>query len=159
MKRPLRLGPAATCAVALLWIVVAGATQAEQPASKKRSSPAAASTTPPPVQARGSTENKPPVAHAPSGTKIPPAKPATFRGRLPAYFGEVVTDEQRQTIYAIQGEYSERIATLKAQLEAVTKERDGKIDAVLTPQQHDDVDRLREAARQRRKQQRADKQQ
>ncbi len=41
------------------------------------------------------------------------------RGRLPAYYGQVVTEEQRQRIYAIQTKHRLRIETLEAELKAL----------------------------------------
>ncbi|HYW78033.1 MAG TPA: hypothetical protein VE890_00585 [Thermoguttaceae bacterium] len=58
-----------------------------------------------------------------------------FQGRLPAYYRTVVDQKQREAIYAIQKEYWTQIEALKAQLEALTKQRDEKITAVLTPEQ------------------------
>lgn len=76
------------------------------------------------------------------------------RGRLPAYYAEVVDEKQRTAIYAIQQEYAERIKQLRLQLDAVTKERDQKIAAVLTPEQQKKVAELAEAAKAKRERQR-----
>lgn len=76
------------------------------------------------------------------------------RGRLPAYYAEVVDEKQRTAIYAIQQEYAERIKQLRLQLDAVTKERDQKIVAVLTPEQQKKVAELAEAAKAKRERQR-----
>ncbi|MHC4177839.1 MAG: hypothetical protein ACYSWU_10045, partial [Planctomycetota bacterium] len=76
------------------------------------------------------------------------AKPAAakkakkFRGRLPNYYGQVVDQKQRATIYKIQAEYAPKIAELKAQLEALTKQRDEKVAAVLTPEQRKKVEQI-----------------
>jgi hypothetical protein len=74
-----------------------------------------------------------------------PAKP---RGRLPAFFGDVVTPEQRDEIYAIQAEYAPQIERLRAELKQVVDERDAKVDEVLTAKQWEEVRRLREEGRQ-----------
>ncbi|MGQ9607627.1 MAG: hypothetical protein ACUVTW_15655, partial [Thermogutta sp.] len=73
-----------------------------------------------------------------------------FRPRLPAYYARVVTEEQRQKIYAIQREYYPRIAALRKQLEDLIAEQNGKIEAVLTPQQKAELERLRGEAAARR---------
>lgn len=73
-----------------------------------------------------------------------------FRPRLPAYYARVVTEEQRQKIYAIQREYHPRIAALRKQLEELIAEQNGKIEAVLTPQQKAELERLRQEAATRR---------
>lgn len=66
-----------------------------------------------------------------------------FRGRLPPHFGQVVNEEQRQRIYAIQREYAARIDVLKAQLEAIEAERDARVYSVLTPPQRQRVEMLK----------------
>jgi len=78
-------------------------------------------------------------------TEAEPAK--KFRGRLPNYYRHVVDRKQREAIYKIQEEFASKIAALKAQLEALTKQRDEKVDAVLTPEQHKKVAELAAAAK------------
>ena len=78
-----------------------------------------------------------------------PAKKSA-RGRLPAYYGKVVDEEQRESIYKIQGEYSPRINKILADLEALMAERDKEIDAVLTPEQRQEVATMEAAARAKR---------
>lgn len=85
---------------------------------------------------------------------VPAAEAKGPRGRLPAHYAEVVDEKQRAAIYAIQQEYAERIKQLRLQLDAVTKERDQKIAAVLTPEQKDKVAELAEAAKAKRERQR-----
>ena len=77
-------------------------------------------------------------------------QPKQFRGRLPAYYGTVVDDRQRQQIYGIQKHYFAQIEDLKAQLEALTKKRDAEVSAVLSPQQQAEVKRLQAAAKAKR---------
>ncbi len=84
-------------------------------------------------------------------TQAPAKKTRKFRGRLPAYFAKVVDDEQRKAIYAIQKEYKPKINELKAQLAALTKERDEKILAELTPEQRGKVEAARKAAMDKRR--------
>jgi len=69
-----------------------------------------------------------------------------FRGRLPAYYGRVVDEKQRAAVYEIQKEYAPRIDALKTQLAALTKERDEKVVAVLTPEQRAQVEQTKAAA-------------
>lgn len=91
------------------------------------------------------------------------AKPAAekkarkFRGRLPNYYSSVVDRKQRQSIYKIQQEYAPKIAALKAQLEALVKERDEKVTAVLTPEQLRKVEQAQAAAKAKRDQKKATK--
>ena len=79
-------------------------------------------------------------------------KAKKFQGRLPNFYRQVVDQKQRQTIYKIQAEYAPRIADLKAQLDALTKERDQKVAAVLTPEQRKRVEDLNAAAKAKREQ-------
>ncbi len=96
------------------------------------------------------------AAEAEAANKAAPAAAEAKgpRGRLPAYYTEVVDEKQRAAIYAIQQEYAERIKQLRLQLGAVTKERDQKIVAVLTPEQQAKVAELAEAAKAKRERQR-----
>jgi len=80
----------------------------------------------------------------------PAEKAKKFKGRLPAYYGTVVDDKQRQAIYDIQEEYAPKIAELKAQLEALMKERDEKVEAVLTPEQLQKIEEAKAAAKAKR---------
>jgi len=97
-----------------------------------------------------------PAQDSEAPAKAAPAKPAPaeeaqeFKGRLPAYYGKVVDEKQRQAIYDIQEEYHPRIAALKAQLEALMKERDEKIEAVLTPEQLQKIEAAKAAAKAKR---------
>lgn len=75
------------------------------------------------------------------------------RGRLPSFYRHVVTAEQREQIYAIQAEYRDKIAALRAQLKAITNERNEKIAAVITPEQLKRIKALRAKARAKRQEQ------
>ncbi|MGQ9564282.1 MAG: hypothetical protein ACUVQG_13450 [Thermogutta sp.] len=74
-----------------------------------------------------------------------------FRPRLPMYYARVVTEEQRQKIYAIQREYYPKIAALRKQLEDLIAEQNAKIEAVLTPEQKSELDKIRAEAAAKRK--------
>ncbi|HLA86231.1 MAG TPA: hypothetical protein VJL29_15695 [Thermoguttaceae bacterium] len=88
-----------------------------------------------------------------AGAKADPPKAAVpLKGRLPAHFRTVVTDEQRQKIYAVQQEYDPRIRKLREQLKTLTAERNAKIDALLTPEQRKKIADLKAAAKEKRKQ-------
>jgi Spy/CpxP family protein refolding chaperone len=78
------------------------------------------------------------------------AKTKARVNRLPAHYGEVVDAKQRESIYAIQGQYAEKIAQLKAELDAALKQRDAKIEAVLAPEQRQKVADLAAAAKAKR---------
>jgi len=63
-----------------------------------------------------------------------------LRGRLPAHYAQVVTDEQKEKIYKIQEEYKPKIDAARAQLDALVKEQKEKIAAVLTLEQQKKVE-------------------
>ena len=76
------------------------------------------------------------------------AKP---RGRLPAYYNQVIDGQQREKIYAIQQQYEPQIAKLKAELQALQDKLDAEVEGVLTPDQLTKVKELTEAGKQKRK--------
>lgn len=86
---------------------------------------------------------------APQPAEAKKAKEKSYR-RLPAHYGEVVDEKQRKQIYAIQEEYGPKIDALRAEWEALTRQRDAKAAAVLTPEQLKKVEQLREAAKAKR---------
>ena len=75
------------------------------------------------------------------------------RGRLPAYYGEVVDQKQRQQIYDIQKKYRDDINQLKADLQALLDKQRAEIAAVLSSEQAAKVATLREEALKRRREQ------
>jgi hypothetical protein len=91
--------------------------------------------TPPPAPEAGAT----PAATAPA--EAAPTKKS--RGRLPAYYGKVVTDKQREDIYSIQAKFNEQIAKLQEQLAELTTQRDTDVEKVLTDDQRAEIARLK----------------
>ena len=74
------------------------------------------------------------------------------RGRhLPPYYSQVVDEKQREEISKIQDEYEPKIEDLQKQIDALKKERDEKIAAVLTPEQKKQVEEARTKAKTNRK--------
>jgi hypothetical protein len=73
-------------------------------------------------------------------------------GRLPAYFGEVVSKEQRAKIYEIQSRYVEQIVKLREQIEVLEKQQQTDVEAVLTPEQRDQVNKRTAEAKAKRAQ-------
>lgn len=71
------------------------------------------------------------------------AKPAEPSGRLPTYYGEIVTQDQRLKIYEIQSGYSTKIDQLKAEIEKLETAMKKDMEAVLTKPQ---LERLKELA-------------
>jgi serine/threonine protein kinase len=62
--------------------------------------------------------------------------------RLPAYYNQVVTPQQRDKIYSIQHSYAERIEALQVQLKELQSRMDADVKAVLTPEQLRKVEEL-----------------
>ena len=87
----------------------------------------------------------------------PPDKPVAseakdrkkLRGRLPTYFGKVVSTKQREEIYEIQAKYNEQIEKLKEQLESLTSKRDSEVTEVLTDEQRAEIAKLKAARKSR----------
>ena len=74
-------------------------------------------------------------AEAMPAVKKAVAKRKESRGRLPAHYAPVVTEEQKEKIYKIQEEYKPKIDAARTQLDALVKEQKEKIAAVLTTDQ------------------------
>src|SRR5690606_25207284 len=70
-----------------------------------------------------------------------------YRGPLPTHFGKLgVGDEQRERLYAVDAEYAGRIEALQKQIAELEKERDARLEALLTPGQKLRLKELREEA-------------
>ncbi len=136
----------------MVWVLVTGlavglgafAEWAVHGAESGTQEQAAAEVSPAPA----AQDEAPAAAQSPAAAEPSAQKP--FRGRLPAYYRQVVTEEQRQAIYQIQAEYAPKIAELRAQLEALIAQQDAKVQAVLSPEQLKRVEQLREEARKAR---------
>lgn len=75
------------------------------------------------------------------------AKP---RGRLPNYFATVVSQSQREQVYAIQARYAKQIDDLQRQIEELETARDKEVDGVLTAEQLEKVNAKRQEAKAKR---------
>jgi hypothetical protein len=97
-------------------------------------------------------------ADKPAVAKVSDEKPAATKGkakaksapRLPAHYKDVVSDEQKAKIFAIQKELGPKIAELRKQLASLTAEQTQKIEAVLTPEQLKKIEELKAAAKKQR---------
>jgi TolA-binding protein len=65
------------------------------------------------------------------------------RGRLPAYWNDVVEPEQKDQLYAIQKKYEAQIDELEAQIEALEGKREAEMLELLTPDQKEKLGRVR----------------
>ena len=78
-------------------------------------------------------------------------KDPLFKGRLPPYYGDIVTEAQRRQIYAVQEKYEKQISSLKEQLDAAEKKRDVEIKAILSEEQRAKLKRAQEDGAAKRK--------
>jgi hypothetical protein len=77
--------------------------------------------------------------------------PAKARGRLPAYYKDIVDARQKEQIYSIQAEFNGKIDALKEQIEKLADDRDAAVESVLTPAQKGKLKIAKEAAAAKRK--------
>lgn len=84
------------------------------------------------------------------------AKAKKAKGRLPAYFADIVTDEQRTAIYKIQEGYKKQIDDLEAQLAAAREKEMAEIEAVLDAEQKEKLKKAREEATAKKKKKSSD---
>jgi hypothetical protein len=70
--------------------------------------------------------------------------------RLPDYYARVVTDEQRPKLTAILQEFAPQIAEKRAELQALISKRDTALEKILTPDQRQEVEKLRAEAASKR---------
>jgi hypothetical protein len=70
--------------------------------------------------------------------------------RMPAQFNKVITDEQRPKIVAVLKEYAPRLEQVRAELKALTEEREAALLKILTPKQRRDLEELRALAQAKR---------
>ncbi len=89
-------------------------------------------------------------AEAPPAAAKKTAKERQPAGRLPNFYPKIVTEEQREKIFAIQKQYAAKIDPLRRELEKITRERDEAIEALLTPEQKKQLEDLKAAAKAKR---------
>jgi hypothetical protein len=77
-------------------------------------------------------------------------KEAPRKPRLPNYFAKVVTDEQRAKITAIQEEYFPQLQTKRDELKALNSKQDAAIQKILSKEQWEQIEMLREEAKAKR---------
>ena len=82
--------------------------------------------------------------------EAPPKPRPKSRGRLPMYFAQVVTSQQREQIYEIQDQFDQQIEELMLQVRALQQQRSEAVHAVLTPEQQKEVAAMVADARKRR---------
>jgi hypothetical protein len=96
------------------------------------------------------TGQETPAANARAADTKTAKKRAEPRGRLPAYFGEVVSADQREKIYDLQSKYLAQIAKLQDEIATLEEARDKEVLGVLTPEQFGKVKQLQDEAKAKR---------
>lgn len=69
-----------------------------------------------------------------------------YTRRLPNYYKDVVSDDQRDQIYKIQQAYHPVVAMLELRLEQLKKERDQIVESVLSESQKVEIETAKKAA-------------
>ena len=84
------------------------------------------------------------------------AKETKFRGRLPAHYGDIVSEAQRVQIYAVQEKYAKQIDELKDKLTLLEAQRDREIENVLSAEQKARLKKVQDAAAAQKRKKAAD---
>jgi hypothetical protein len=120
----------------------AGTTKSKSQTTKKKTA----------KKAEAAAEQDEPEAKPKSKAKAKRQAPPDAEHRVPSYFsGLNLTEEQKEAIYKIQGEYIPQIQELEKKAEALRERRMTEIEAVLTAPQKKALAEARNAAADRRK--------
>ena len=133
------VGLAGSVAVVALVGLLGRPVMGEPKATEKKATPA--------VENKGATDAGSAAASAETQKASRRRRPSH---QLPTYYASVVDQEQRAKIYQIQDEYAPKIASLKAELESLTTERDTKVAAVLNAEQRAKVEAMKAEAKNKR---------
>ena len=88
------------------------------------------------------------TAKAPAAKTSEPAKAAAEFRRVPQYFGQVdLSDEQREKLYSIREKNAKKLDQLEAELAALRATILSDSEAVLTPAQRTNLNKLRGEAK------------
>lgn len=91
-----------------------------------------------------------PAASSADETSAAPTKRKKPRGRLPVFYSQVVSGDQREEIYDIQAKYEPDMDALVEKLVEMRNQMQAEIKGVLTPEQLERVQQLKDEAKQRR---------
>jgi hypothetical protein len=137
--------------IVLAGMVIAASAPSFAPGAAATSAPASEVKAAGPTVVAPSEKAGEPQSTTPADQKARKASGAKkAASRLPTYYTKVIDKEQRAKILAIQDEYAAKIEAIQRQLKDLTKERDDKIAAVLTPEQQKKIDELKAAAQKAR---------
>ncbi len=82
-----------------------------------------------------------------SGSSSTKEKESKARGVLPQHYRQLaLSDEQRQTIYKIQNEYSDKIDDLQKKIDDMKAERNAKYLKALTKAQRDRLEEIKKGS-------------
>jgi Spy/CpxP family protein refolding chaperone len=84
-------------------------------------------------------------ASAQSGGSEPGAA-KKLTGRLPKFYDEVLTEEQKDQIFKLQADYKAKMDDLKAQYQKLDAEKKAKIEAIPTAEQKEKIKKLTDDA-------------
>ena len=73
-------------------------------------------------------------------------KETKFKGRLPAHYGDIVSEVQRLQIYAVQEKYAKQIEELNEKLTLLQAQRDREIENMLSAEQKARLKKVQDAA-------------
>jgi len=79
------------------------------------------------------------------------AAPAKGKGRLPAYYKDIVDAKQKDKIYELQASFNSKIDALEEQIKKLTADRDAAVEGVLTAEQKGKLKKAKEEAAAKRK--------
>jgi Spy/CpxP family protein refolding chaperone len=88
---------------------------------------------------------------AAGGSAAAEGKTKARRVRLPNYYAGVTNDEQRTKLRAILHDFAPQIQQKREELQALIAKRNAALDEILTPEQRQEIAKLRAEAAARRK--------
>lgn len=91
-------------------------------------------------------------AGASKGKAVAEEKEKSRYNRLPTYFGQLeLTDEQKESVYAVKTEYGTKIEALEEELKKLKEEMNEEVEGVLTSAQKTALAKLRDGSAKARK--------
>ncbi len=102
--------------------------------------------------AKAASEKAKPKAKAKARPNAKAKKAANKETRLPGFYREVLTDEQRPQVADVFAKYNGKLARLKAEIKSLTAERDQAVEALLSDSQKARLAQLKADAKSKRAQ-------
>ena len=85
-------------------------------------------------------------AKAKATTEASDDAPAKVKGRLPAYYKDIVDAKQKEKIYTLQADFNGKIDALEEQIKKLTADRDAAVEGVLSPEQKEKLKKAKDGA-------------